>query len=61
MRRRPDAMTQVAGYSGTPLAAKLGIKPGFEISVMGAPGDYDALVHPLPEGAVFTRNALYLS
>ena len=47
----------MAGYSGTPLAAKLGIKPGFELYVVGAPGEYDALVRPLPEGAVVTRTA----
>ncbi|MEX1204244.1 MAG: hypothetical protein WEB85_03235 [Dongiaceae bacterium] len=47
----------MAGYSGTPLAAKLGIKPGFELFVVGAPGEYDALVHPLPEGVVFARTA----
>ena len=48
--------THVAGYSGTPLASKLGIKPGFELFVVGAPREYNALVHPLPEGVVFTRN-----
>jgi hypothetical protein len=30
----------MAGYSGTPLAKKLGIKPGTTILLDGAPGDY---------------------
>jgi hypothetical protein len=38
-----------AGYSGTPLAKKLGIKEGFTIFVVNAPDDYANLVAPLPE------------
>jgi len=40
----------MAGYSSTPLAAKLGIKPGAEVVVVGAPDGYLDLVRPLPEG-----------
>jgi hypothetical protein len=40
----------MAGYSGTPLAQKLGIKPGSAIFVVAAPGHYDELLAPLPEG-----------
>ncbi|HVU99257.1 MAG TPA: hypothetical protein VHE34_28740 [Puia sp.] len=29
-----------AGYSGTPLVRKLGIKPGWKIRLIGAPADY---------------------
>ena len=43
----------MAGYSGTPLAKKLGIKPGFRILLENAPADYDDLVAPLPERASF--------
>jgi len=39
-----------AGYSGTPLAKKLGIKPGFDILTINPPVDYLRLVDPLPEG-----------
>ena len=39
-----------AGYSGTPTAKKLGIKPGMDVVVLGAPGDYAALVDGLPDG-----------
>ena len=40
----------MAGYSGTPLAKKLGIKPGSRLYVAGAPSDYRKLVKPLPDG-----------
>ena len=36
------------GYSGTPLAKKLGIKEGFVVLTVNAPEDYGDLVAPLP-------------
>ena len=39
----------MAGYSGTPLSAKLGIKAGYEIHLVGAPDEYLKLVEPIPE------------
>lgn len=42
-----------AGYSGTPLAKKLGFKPGFRCCVIGAPKTYLGALAPLPEGVVF--------
>jgi hypothetical protein len=36
-----------AGYSGTPLARKLGIPDGGSFTTIGAPPNYDALVAPL--------------
>jgi len=44
-------MTPTAGYSGTPLAKKLGIKTGMAVVVVGFSGDYAELVEPVPEGA----------
>jgi hypothetical protein len=44
------ARTLVAGYSGTPLPQKLGIKPGFTVCARAAPKKYEALVAPLPDG-----------
>jgi len=32
-----------AGYSGTPLAKKLGLKPGLRVQLRDVPGDYAAL------------------
>ena len=43
-----------AGYSGTPLAKKLGIKPGMRVAAIGAPAHYAALLDPIPEGATLT-------
>ena len=44
-----------AGYSGTPLAGKLGIKPGFTILAVNAPGDYRSLLAPLPDPVTFVN------
>ena len=38
-----------AGYSGTPLAKKLGIKPGTGIVALHAPKNYRELLEPLPQ------------
>ncbi len=40
----------MAGYSGTPLAKKLGIVAGSTIFLADAPKNYMELVAPLPEG-----------
>ena len=37
------------GYSGTPLAKKLGIKDGFRVLTVNAPDNYAQLLDPLPE------------
>jgi hypothetical protein len=42
-----------AGYSGTPLAKKLGIGPGCRVLTIGAPEDYPALLEPMPAGVLF--------
>jgi hypothetical protein len=39
----------VAGYSGTPLAKKLGIKDATAVAVVGAPQGYRKLLEPLPD------------
>ena len=44
----------MSGYSGTPLAKKLGIKPGFRVRVKGAPADYEALLAPLPDDVLIS-------
>lgn len=43
------------GYSGTPLAKKLGFKPSGRVCVIGAPDGYEAWLHPLPDGLVFVQ------
>lgn len=42
-------MIEVAGYSGTPLAKKLGFKEGSRVRISNAPDNYLALVSPRPE------------
>lgn len=45
----------MVGYSGTPLAAKLGIKPGSLVALLGAPAGFDAELAPLPDGVRVLR------
>ena len=46
----------MAGYSGTPLAKKLGVAENSTIATIGAPKDYAKLLAPLPGGArIVTR------
>jgi len=47
--RGPLSRNVVAGYSGTPLPQKLGIKPGVRLSVVGAPADFSHTL-ALPPG-----------
>src|SRR5262245_19584394 len=53
----PDEARRVlivpSGYSGTPLAAKLGIKPGSLVVAVHAPSVYRALLAPLPDSVRF--------
>jgi hypothetical protein len=44
----------VTGYSGRPLAAKLGIKAGTVMRTVHAPREYRGLLAPLPKGARVT-------
>ena len=41
---------RTAGYSGTPLVKKLGIKPGQRICILNAPASYSKSLGPLPVG-----------
>jgi hypothetical protein len=47
----------VAGYSGTPLPRKLGIKEGSRVGVVNAPGDIESKLAPLPDGVVLRTRA----
>jgi len=39
----------MAGYSGTPLVGKLGIKAGHRVALLGAPDGFPASLDPLPD------------
>jgi hypothetical protein len=42
----------VAGYSGTPLVKKLGIKPGHRLALLNAPAGFEVTLGALPPGVV---------
>ncbi len=42
----------MAGYSGKPLVAKLGIKPDTRIAIVNAPKGYDRVLGTLPPGTL---------
>ena len=42
------------GYSGTPLAQKLGLVAGTTVHTIGAPADYEQLLAPIPPDVAFT-------
>ena len=44
-----------AGYSGTPLQKKLGIKPGMSIALLHAPPEVETTLGELPEGVITSR------
>jgi hypothetical protein len=48
---------EMAGYSKTPLAQKLGIKPEAKVAALNAPADYRKLLAPLPAGVAFSDKA----
>jgi hypothetical protein len=50
-------MSRTIGYSGTPLAKKLGLKESSRILLIGAPDNYAELLEPLPAGIVFEESA----
>ena len=42
-----------SGYSGTPLATKLGLKPGWTVAVLDEPDGFRGLLRPLPDDLAF--------
>lgn len=51
------ATAKAAGYSGTPLAKKLGLREGSRVWAIGAPQEYQRLLAPLPAGVKFVSKA----
>ena len=47
----------MAGYSGTPLLRKLGIRPGMRVAVVACPVPYRQLVPDLPGDVVLSGDA----
>jgi hypothetical protein len=51
----------MAGYSGTPIVKKLGIKEGYVVHTVGAPAEYRNLLKRLPAGVRFEAAATALT
>ncbi len=49
--------SNLAGYSGTPLPKKLGIKPNSIVALINAPKDFETTLGELPEGVKFVKQA----
>jgi hypothetical protein len=47
----------VAGYSGTSLSQKLGIRPGARVALVRAPEGFEHTLEPMPEGARLRHQA----
>lgn len=47
--------SNTAGYSGTPLFKKLGIKPGSRLYVVNPPADYLDLIAPIPDDVIILK------
>jgi hypothetical protein len=52
----PVAPGAMAGYSGTPLVKKLGVKAESVIALVGAPPGFETTLGRLPRGVVLRRN-----
>jgi CheY-like chemotaxis protein len=52
---KPILPSRPAGYSGTPLPQKLGIRPATTAGLIGAPDDFQKTLGALPAGATLVR------
>lgn len=55
MASATEPPSKPAGYSGTPLAKKLGVHPGSTVALVGAPAAFE--IPDLPAGAQVRRSA----
>ena len=53
----PAQPSMLAGYAGTPLPKKLGIKPDSVVMLVGAPSDFEGTLGVVPDGVTFRRQA----
>ena len=53
----PVVPQSLSGYSGKPLATKLGVRAGATVALLGAPEGFARLLEPLPEGARIVSRA----
>ena len=57
IRGRPFNIARMAGYSGTPLPQKLGIKPNANVLVAKPPKTFAAALGKLPEGVKLSQTS----
>jgi hypothetical protein len=55
--KAPVVPGTMAGYSGTPLPKKLGIRENYSCSVINAPDRFERKLEPLPAGATLVEDA----
>jgi hypothetical protein len=53
---KPIMLSHPAGYSGTPLLQKLGIKPGHRLAFVHAPDGFAQTLGALPDGVVMVSD-----
>ena len=53
----PPSQSLLAGYSGTPLPKKLGLKANSVVLLLGAPKGFEKTLGDLPDGVVFRNRA----
>src|ERR1700747_3723963 len=56
-RAKPVVPGTMAGYSGTPLPKKLGIRENHSVVLVNAPARFERELEPLPAGARLADNA----
>lgn len=50
--------SNLAGYSGTPLVKKLGIKAGYKVALVGAPAGFDKTLGAVPDGVTLRHRLI---
>lgn len=55
-RSRVGPSPASSGYSGTPLPKKLGIRDGYSVVLVNAPGRFERKLEPLPTGVEFLED-----
>ena len=53
---KPHKQVATAGYSGTPLPRKLGIREEYDVLLLNAPPRFERKLEPLPDGAAFVED-----
>lgn len=55
MKKHKPNLPTAAGYSGTPLVRKLGVKSGSRVAFVDEPADFSSLLIGLPDDLIVTK------